>query len=143
MKKIIVIFVATIAIVGCSKKVLSGAGNTTSSSSNNEKIGVANTSNNTPVTETKPITPTVVNTNTEPGSQAAKTTREQGQLSPEQQGQATFSAKCGKCHGLKVTTDYTADRWITVMQVMATKANLSAVEKENVLAYVKLNAKKG
>jgi cytochrome c5 len=143
MKKLIVILVATIAIVGCSKKVLSGAGNATSSSSNNEKVGVANTSNNAPVVETKPVNPTVVNTNTEPGSQASKTTREPGQLSPEQQGQAIYSAKCGQCHGLKVTTDYTADRWITVMQVMAPKARLTDVEKENVLAYVKFNAKKG
>jgi len=61
---------------------------------------------------------------------------------PEMLGQSTFNAKCGKCHGLKVTTDYTADRWVSIMQVMAGKANLSDTEKENVLAYVKANAKK-
>jgi hypothetical protein len=57
-------------------------------------------------------------------------------------GQSTYNAKCGKCHGLKVTTDYTADRWISIMQVMAPKAHLDDTEKENVLAYVKANAKK-
>jgi len=62
--------------------------------------------------------------------------------SPEMLGQATYNAKCGKCHGLKVTTDYTAERWISVMQVMAPKARLDDTEKENVLAYVKANAKK-
>ena len=46
-------------------------------------------------------------------------------------GQSTFNVKCGKCHGLKVTTDYTADRWVSIMQVMATKAQLTETEKEN------------
>jgi mono/diheme cytochrome c family protein len=57
-------------------------------------------------------------------------------------GQSTYNAKCGKCHGLKVTTDFTADRWVSIMQVMASKAHLDDTEKENVLAYVKANAKK-
>ena len=57
-------------------------------------------------------------------------------------GQATFNAKCGRCHGLKVVSDYTVDRWISVMQVMAMKANLTEAEKQNVLAFVTANAKK-
>jgi mono/diheme cytochrome c family protein len=57
-------------------------------------------------------------------------------------GQQTFNAKCGRCHGYKPTTDYTADRWVSIMQVMAPKANLNETEKANVLAYVKANAKK-
>jgi len=56
-------------------------------------------------------------------------------------GQATFNAKCGRCHGYKIPSDYTVDRWISIMQVMAMKANLTDIEKENVLAYVKANAK--
>lgn len=58
------------------------------------------------------------------------------------EGQKTFNAKCGRCHGLKVTTDYTDVRWVQIMQVMATKANLTATEKDNVLAYVRANCKK-
>ena len=58
-------------------------------------------------------------------------------------GQSTYNAKCGRCHGLKVVQDYTKDRWISVMQVMAPKANLSETEKANVLAYVTANAKQG
>jgi hypothetical protein len=57
-------------------------------------------------------------------------------------GQATYNAKCGKCHGLKIASDYTVDRWISVMQIMAPKAKLDETEKENVLAYVKANAKR-
>ena len=56
-------------------------------------------------------------------------------------GQAIYNAKCNRCHAYKITTDYTVDRWITVMQVMAEKAHLTDIEKENVLAYVKANAK--
>jgi mono/diheme cytochrome c family protein len=62
--------------------------------------------------------------------------------SSEMLGQQTYTAKCGRCHGLKVTTDYTADRWIGIMESMAPKAHLDAAEKENVLVYVKTNAKK-
>ena len=61
---------------------------------------------------------------------------------PEVQGQSTYNAKCGKCHELKVVGDYNADRWVSIMQVMAPKAGLTDVEKDNVLAYVKVNAKK-
>lgn len=62
--------------------------------------------------------------------------------SPEMLGQATFTAKCGRCHGLKNTADFTADRWVGIMESMAQKARLDDSEKQNVLAYVKANAKK-
>ncbi|MBP6430546.1 MAG: hypothetical protein KA319_02180 [Ferruginibacter sp.] len=140
MKRIAIILMASIVIASCNKKASPAVSNTGTSNTS----GVAATSSsNMPAAETKAATPEVVNTNTDAASTASKITKEPGQLSPEQQGQATYSAKCGKCHGLKVTTDYTVDRWITVMQVMAVKARLSDIEKENVLAYVKLNAKKG
>lgn len=62
--------------------------------------------------------------------------------SPQMLGQATYTAKCGRCHGLKNTADYTADRWVGIMQSMAPKARLDDTEKANVLAYVQANAKK-
>ncbi len=62
--------------------------------------------------------------------------------SPEMLGQSTFTAKCGRCHGLKNTADYTAERWVGIMESMAPKAHLDDTEKQNVLAYVKANAKK-
>lgn len=57
-------------------------------------------------------------------------------------GQDIYNAKCGRCHGLKVTTDFTAERWAGILSVMAPKANLTDAERENVYAYVKANAKK-
>jgi hypothetical protein len=65
--------------------------------------------------------------------------------SPEErsaiEGQKTYNAKCGKCHAYKVTTDYTRDRWLSIMQVEATRCNLSETEKANVTAYVTMNSK--
>ncbi|MEI9959044.1 MAG: hypothetical protein WDM90_22635 [Ferruginibacter sp.] len=58
------------------------------------------------------------------------------------QGQTTYTAKCGRCHGLKTTTDFTAERWVGLVESMAPKARLDATEKANVLAYVQANAKK-
>ena len=57
-------------------------------------------------------------------------------------GQNIYNAKCGRCHGLKVTTDFTAERWASILAVMAPRANLTDAERENVYAYVKANSKK-
>jgi mono/diheme cytochrome c family protein len=57
-------------------------------------------------------------------------------------GQSIYNAKCGRCHGLKVTTDFTAERWASIIAVMAPRANLTDAERENVYAYVKANSKK-
>lgn len=57
-------------------------------------------------------------------------------------GQNIYNAKCGRCHGLKVTTDFTAEHWASILAVMAPRAALTDVEKENVYAYVKANSKK-
>jgi mono/diheme cytochrome c family protein len=135
MKKIIVIFALTAFVVSCAKKatptasgsgpssignsgtVISGANAGSSSGSTAAAVPAENTGTKTPAT---------------PSTNAA----------PEVQGQSTYNAKCGKCHGLKVVGDYTADRWAGIMAVMGPKAHLNDVETANVMAYVKANAKK-
>lgn len=143
MKKLICIFFIGVVITSCSKKITPTTSQT--SSSNNGGMATGNNSG-VPQGNTQPTiavsSPSVATTANASAAEASKPTRATGELTIEQKGQATFNAKCGSCHGFKVTTDYTANRWITVMQVMAVKANLSDVEKENVLAYVKANAKK-
>jgi cytochrome c len=57
-------------------------------------------------------------------------------------GQQIYNNKCGRCHGLKRTEDYTAERWVGIMHDMAFRARLDSVEKSNVLAYVQANAKR-
>ncbi len=129
MKKIFSIIALTILVWGCAKKI------TPVSSSNGTTSGNTTTS---AAPETYPALPVqkAENTTDSATSDLAKA------KSPEVMGQTTYNAKCGRCHGLKVVTNYTADRWISIMQVMATKAQLNDAEKENVLAYVKANAKK-
>jgi len=56
-------------------------------------------------------------------------------------GKDTYTAKCGQCHGLKNTGDYTIAEWGPILDHMAKKAQLDDVEKANVLAYVDANAK--
>ena len=53
-------------------------------------------------------------------------------------GQATFNAKCGKCHGLKPAGDYTAERWAQILAVMAP---WRTCRKQNAATY--MNTRKG
>lgn len=58
-----------------------------------------------------------------------------------EQGKTVYTAKCGKCHGLKNTANYTAASWETILQKMAPKAKLTEEETTQVHAYVMANAK--
>jgi len=58
-------------------------------------------------------------------------------------GQEIYNAKCGRCHGLKKVEDYTAGRWVGIMEIMAPKSGLNEAEKANILAYVQFYAKQG
>jgi PBP1b-binding outer membrane lipoprotein LpoB len=140
MKRTFTVIALTVLVWGCAKKVTpvaSGTGMSTNSGT------VVNVPASSPKTATTPVAST-----TPSGTTTATTAASRGQVegaaakSPEMLGQATYNAKCGKCHGLKIASDYTVDRWISVMQIMAPKAKLDETEKENVLAYVKANAKK-
>jgi len=144
MKKLTAILVASVVIWGCSKKM--SPGTTTSTGGNNGTVvnnapapmGDAKNNTNTNTTTPAPIAQGD-NSATTVAKTAANISPETAQL---MQGQATHNAKCGRCHGLKITTDYTAERWVSIMQVMATKARLDETEKANVLAYVQANSKK-
>ncbi|WP_462253964.1 hypothetical protein [Ferruginibacter sp.] len=154
MKRIFTIITVTIFVWGCAKKISPQASSTPMSSNSGSAVATPETTpklgNSAPVGNT-PVAPSPSSTPASPAAvpsvpstpEGTRTpTDRSGTKSPEMLGQSTFNAKCGKCHGLKVTTDYTADRWISIMQVMATKAQLTEIEKENVLAYVKVNAKR-
>ncbi|MEP6711830.1 MAG: hypothetical protein ABJA37_05430 [Ferruginibacter sp.] len=56
-------------------------------------------------------------------------------------GHDIYTAKCGRCHGLKKVDDYTTTQWAPIMERMAIKARLDSTEKANVIAYVQLAAK--
>jgi mono/diheme cytochrome c family protein len=58
-------------------------------------------------------------------------------------GKEVFKAKCGRCHDLKAPENYTASKWVKIIDWMAPKAKLDASEKENILAYGSFYAKSG
>ena len=135
MKAKLLIIALSVCVWGCAKKI----------SPNNS--GTATASTTAPAT-----TPVDYNTgagkvppveNTAPSDSKTEVTKERSaEDNAIATGQSIYIAKCGKCHGLKVTTDYTAERWTGILNVMAGYAKLTETEKANVYAYVKANAKK-
>ncbi len=149
MKKTFTIVAITVLIWGCAKKM--APAKTTIPTSNTGSVIAKNTETAPPVINTPAPVNTPANTSTvftADANNATKTVVKAGMQSPqvlqELAGQSTFNAKCGACHGLKVTTNYTSERWASIMAVMAngSHANLNDTEKENVLAYVRANSKK-
>lgn len=152
MKKLFTVIAISVFVWGCAKKISpqtssgigsSNSGTVSAAPGMSPKFGNSAPVATAPVTPAaSPIAPAAVPSVPSTPTGTRSPTERLGTSSPEMLGQATFNVKCGKCHGLKVTTDYTADKWISIMQVMAPKAQLSDGEKETVLAYVKANAKK-
>jgi cytochrome c5 len=58
-------------------------------------------------------------------------------------GKEIFESKCGSCHDLKKPSEYTYAEWNPIMDRMARKADLDYLQKQNVLGYLKDNAKAG
>ena len=57
-------------------------------------------------------------------------------------GQTVYTNRCGRCHGLKKTENYTAQQWDNILKSMIPKAKLNDEEAKEVAAYVMANAKK-
>ena len=133
MKTILPVFILIILVWGCAKKITPAN---------------AATGSNAPATPQMPVDyntgagtqPPVENSGTFGTKVAPK--EKSAEETTIFTGQNIFNAKCGRCHGLKVTTDFTAERWASILAVMAPRANLTDAERESVYAYVKANAKK-
>ncbi|MFN8250596.1 MAG: cytochrome c [Ferruginibacter sp.] len=139
MKKVTLILTLAVFVFSCAKKTAPTASAGSSPAGNSGKVvsgGAPAAASSSPASASTPAVLPSENT----GSKTPATPATNA--SPEVMGQSTYNAKCGKCHGLKPTTDYTAERWVSIVQVMAPKARLTDAEKDNVLAYVKANAKK-
>lgn len=57
-------------------------------------------------------------------------------------GQTVYTNRCGRCHGLKKTENYTAQQWENILKGMIPKAKLNEDEAKQVTAYVMEHAKK-
>lgn len=121
MKKLIVVFfICGIGVVACTKKAVPATSGTGTSGK----------------TET-------VTTNTEIKG-AADIKKEEGSNPPPvsmDMGKSLYSTKCGTCHALKNTGDYTGAQWDNILKSMVPKAKLSADETRQVTGYIKANAK--
>ena len=137
MKKFIAISAISLLVWSCGHKMTPAS---SEKPSGNSSMG----SNTMPPAATTTTTTATAATsaNAAAGATGARATTTTS-TDPAVLGQGIYNAKCGRCHGLKVVSDYTSDRWVSIMQVMARKANLTDTEKEQVLAYVQANAKKG
>ncbi|MES2429968.1 MAG: hypothetical protein V4556_03465 [Bacteroidota bacterium] len=85
----------------------------------------------------KKVTPTTTSTTTPTETPAPMVVAETNIAS----GRITYEAKCGRCHALPIPQNFTATRWVGLVDWMAPKAKLTDAEKANVLAYVQANAK--
>lgn len=142
MKKLLIPAALVAIVIGCSKQ--STPSKSMPPSNNSAPVIVdkptasstpSNTSTNTPISTNA--------TNGADGSRNPATRTGPGNSQDAIDGMAIYNQKCNKCHNYKITTDYTWDRWASIMQVMAMRANLTEVEKQKVLAYVHANAKAG
>jgi mono/diheme cytochrome c family protein len=153
MKKVLLAGGLMIMIWGCSKKMTPSTGQAPASNSgsvvnNSQPMSADGGKSVVPAgsSTTTTTTTTTASTGDNATAAGARTAAPTG-LTPEAAaaiaGQKTYNAKCGSCHGLKVTTDFTSDRWASILAVMAPKAQLTETEKNNVYAYVKENSKPG
>lgn len=55
-------------------------------------------------------------------------------------GQALFTERCGRCHGLPDPGKYKVNRWEGILSAMAPKARLSKEEQAHVTAYINAHA---
>ncbi len=142
MKKILSAILIMVLVWGCSKKLAPATSGTATSNSGSviTQTTTAETKTGSTTSSTISSQPPPANTGTT-GTKIAPTATTPDAAATIA-GQATYNAKCGRCHGLKATIDYTAERWAGILAVMAPRANLTEAEKANVFAYVKENAKK-
>ena len=57
-------------------------------------------------------------------------------------GKIIFETRCNRCHDLKDTKGYAADRWTTILKTMIPRARLNEEQAKQVTSYVMANAKK-
>ncbi len=57
-----------------------------------------------------------------------------------EEGKKVYEQYCGKCHALKSPGDFTADRWVKLIDRMAGRARIDEAQKQQIYNYVSVNA---
>jgi cytochrome c5 len=120
---VVILFVA----VSCSKKV------------------TGNKSVEKPPAEMQPLAPTPAPNQEmprDPVKEVTNSEEEKKKIALMAAGKEAYSVKCTKCHEAFEPTKFNAAKWEKVIDWMGPRAKLEAHEKEEILAYVKNNAKK-
>jgi cytochrome c2 len=144
MKKTIIIFLTAFILYSCAKKMTpSTSAASSNTASTNAVAAVVSESKPTEMKKETPVAPvtseaTIMTETT--ATDAISTKKETKEVVA---GKEVFKAKCGRCHELKAPENYTAAKWVKIVDWMAPKAKLDASEKENVLAYGSFYAKSG
>ncbi len=89
----------------------------------------------------KSVPSTSVPAETQKSTVAVQPTETSVKPTDAEHGQKVYEASCGRCHGLKNPSEFTVSEWRPIMNSMSRKANLTASDKADVLAYVIKNAK--
>ncbi len=129
MKKMLIITIIGFTLYSCSKKITPTAtvinSNTKTEESTSEKT-TAKIESTMPAIEAK-------------ASEKMDAIKNDKMI---KDGLLTYKIKCSKCHELHDTEEFTATKWVKIIDWMAPKARLEPEEKANVLAYVSAYAKK-
>jgi cytochrome c5 len=129
MKKLFVLVALVTVVFSCSKK--------------SKAVATADTGKQIKATTTESAsTVAVVRPETVPSPADGGDPTAPAKAELAKKGKEVYEAKCGRCHDLKTPDTYNEVRWVKIVDWMAPKAKLDAAEKEVVLAYVTLNAKK-
>lgn len=127
MKRLIICLICTVIISACHRKAVP-EGNTNGTSSSKKGANANDKSATAPVNTTPSFDNKNQNTDTRPPVSLDL-------------GKSVFVNKCGKCHELKQTNNYTKNQWENILKAMAPKAKLSTEETDQVSAYIMANAK--
>ena len=79
-------------------------------------------------------------TATETSASTEKTSSASVTYEQYMEGKKVYQQYCGKCHGLKSPGDYTAERWVKLIDKMAGRAKIDENQKEQIYRYVSVNA---
>jgi cytochrome c5 len=148
MKKLMILSFASAAIlVACSKKTAPAGSGSGSSSSKDLSVSKDATSSKAEAEKSaateKAATEAIKVAEKKPDQPVTGSTGPAvpNKPSEEDAGKLVYNAKCTTCHGAKTVSAYTFNQWEGILKSMVPKAKLSADEENQVVAYIKANAK--
>lgn len=137
MKKVLFLTLASgLILMACSHKA-NPTQTKTAPAADNKTAAATPSKPAAPAAPTAPVNPASATTNDLPAGPSAEETAKLVET-----GKAVYTSRCGRCHALKNTADYDANRWNGILGAMAPKAKLTDEETKQVKAYVEATCKK-